>query len=603
MAANQIITDELDFDLVKYNIKQFLKNQSVFSDYDFEGSALSVLIDLLAYNTLYNGFYNHLAINEMFLDSSSKYASAVSLAKTIGYTPRSTTSSRALLDITISGVPENPTVLTIPSGTKFRATVGDADYLFATITDYTATNSSGNFIFTAVEVVEGTLLSQKYVAADNLQYIIPNKNVDLSTLKVTVQDNISSSNFVKYTKADDILNVLSNDTVYFIKQREDTQYEVYFGNGTIGKKLVTGNVVNIEYITSNGSITNGSRSFVYASGFRSDVFYTITTNQVAIGGSEAEQLESIKFNAPRMYVSQNRAVTADDYDSLLKTQFPAIESLSIWGGQDNVPPIYGKVFVSAKPYDREYFLDDEKESMISYLTEGKNLATITPVFQDPEFIRIQLTTNVYYNKTLSRKSVGELETLVRQTIINYNESLYQFGTSFRFSQLSTLIDNSDNSILSNITTLKIRKVLQPIFNITTKYNIRFENPIYQDLDTGGSVWSTRFYIGTETDRCYFKDDGNGNIDLYLENTLGEARFSKTIGTVNYSSGIVEIVDVLIRGMYDQEIEVMCTPLSNDVVPIRQYIITIPPELTTVNMISDTVLSSGTKQKHTFSSSR
>lgn len=602
MSTKQIVVDELDFDLVKGNIKEFLKQQDVFTDYDFEGSALSVLIDLLAYNTLYGSFYNHLAINEMFLDSSSKYASAVSLSKSIGYTPRSTTSARARLDITISGVPENPTTLTIPTGTLFRATVNDREFNFVTLTDYTAINNFGNFLFENVEVVEGTRLTKKYTAANNLKYIIPNKQVDMSTLNVVVQDHISSSNFVKKTKVVDILNIKATDDVFFVKQREDMLYEVYFGNNVLGKSLTIGNVVNLEYMVSSGSIANGARRFVYSSGFRSDVFYNISVQQIAIGGAEQETLEEIKFNAPRMYVSQNRSVTDEDFSVLIREQFPAVETLSVWGGQDNVPAVYGKVFIAAKPYDRELLLEDEKEQIVSYLNT-KKVATITPVILDPEFLRIQMEVNVYYDKNISRKTPGELGSLVRQTVLRYADTLSSFGTSFRFSRLSTMIDNTDPSIISNITSIRLRKVVEPLYNITTKYTIRFENPIYRDRDTGETVWSTRFYIGAEQDRCYFKDDGDGNIDLYLENTNGEARFYKTIGTVNYSTGTVEIVDVLIRGLYDQEIEVMCTPLSNDVVPIRQYLLSIPAELISVNVIADVESSSGIKQKHKFSSSR
>lgn len=602
MTTKQIVVDELDFDLVKRNIKDFLNQQDVFTDYNFEGSALSVLIDLLAYNTLYGSFYNHLAINEMFLDSASKYASAVSLAKSIGYTPRSTTSARAKLDITISGVPENPTTLTLPKGTLFRATINDRDFNFVTLTDYTAVNNFDNFLFEGVEVVEGTRLTKKYTAANNLKYIIPNKSVDMSTLSVTVQDHITSSNFVKKTKVDDILNVKSTDDVFFVKQREDMLYEIYFGNGVLGKALTIGNVVNLEYMVSNGSIANGARRFVYSSGFRSDIFYSISVAQVAIGGAEQETLEEIKFNAPRMYVSQNRSVTDEDFDALVRQEFPSVETLSVWGGQDNIPPVYGKVYIAAKPYDREFFLEDEKEQIVSYLNT-KKVATITPVILDPEFLRIQLTANVYYNKSVSRKTPGELSTMVRQTILNYATQLSSFGSSFRFSKLSTLIDNTDASIISNITSIRLRKVLEPLYNITTKYVIRFENPIYRDRDTGETIWSTRFYIGAEQDRCFFKDDGDGNIDLYLENVNGVARFYKTIGTVDYSEGTIEIVDVLIRGLYDQEIEVMCTPLSNDVVPVRQYLLSVPPELISVNVIADVETSSGVKQKHKFSSSR
>lgn len=603
MANYQITTDELDFDLVKSNIKEFFRSQDIFTDYDFEGSALSVLIDVLAYNTLYNSFYNHLTINEMFLDSASKYSSAVSLAKTIGYTAKSIKSARAILSITISGVPENPTVLTIPSGTIFRATVGDREFDFITLTDYTATNNLGNFVYTDIEVIEGVKLSKRYVVAPNIKFVIPNKDADLTTLKVAVQENTSSSQYTNFAKVDDILTVKATDNVFFLKQREDTLYEVYFGNGVLGKALASGNVVVIDYVLSSGSASNGARQFVYSGGFRSDVFYSISTEQIALSGDEAETLEAIKFNAPRMYVAQNRAVTADDYDVLLKNQFTNIESLSIWGGQDNVPPVYGKVFLAAKPTGREFFLEDEKQEMLAYLSNGKNIATITPVFLNPEFLRLQISTTIYYNKNLSRKTPGELASMVRLAITTYGNTLNKFGASFRYSQLSSIIDNTNTAIVSNITTIKIRKKVDPVYNITTKYTIRMENPIFQDRDTGETIWSTRFYIGEESDRCFFKDDGAGNIDLYLENILGETRFYKTIGTVNYSSGVIELIDILVRGLYDQEIEVMCTPLSNDVIPIRQYLISIPPELMTVDVIADVESASGTKQKHKFTASR
>lgn len=601
--TKQIIADELDFDLVKNNIKDFFRSQDTFSDYDYEGSALSVLIDVLAYNTLYNNFYNHLSINEMFMDSASKYSSVVSLAKTLGYTPRSTTSARAKLNITIGGVPLNPTTLTLPSGTHFRATVGNVDYSFYTLTDYTATNDSGEYKFNQVEVVEGLRLSVEYTSATNVQYIIPNDNVDLTTLNVTVQDNISSSSFKKYHKVSDILKVRSSDEMYFLKQREDTKYEIYFGNGVIGKALSTGNVVHIDYIVSSGDGSNGARQFVYSSGFRSDVFIRIETDQVAIGGSPAEDIEEARFNAPRMYVTQNRAVNSDDYSILLEKQFPSIESMSIWGGQNNVPAVYGKVFIAPKPYDREFFLQDEKNEMVSYLSRDKNVMTLMPVIIDPEYIRIQLETNVYYNSLVSRKTSGQLETQIRSTIASYGATLGKFGSSFRFSQLTNKIDASDPSIISNITTLKLRKTVEPIYNIVAKYTTRFENPIYQDFDTGGTVWSTRFYIGEEVDRVYVKDDGAGNIDMYLENVLGEVRFYKTVGTVNYQTGQIDIANILIRGLYDQEIELMVTPLSNDVIPIRQYLISIPKELVKVNMIADTEKSSGIQQKHKFTPSR
>ena len=599
--AYQVKTDELDFDLIKSNLKAFFQSQGVFTDYDYEGSTLSALMDVLAYNTMYQAHYNHMTINEMFLDSASKLSSVISLAKAIGYTPRSTKSSRSSANITVTGVLENPTVLTLPAGTEFKATLGDVDYSFYTLTDYTAQNASGVFLFNSVDLVEGTRLSKSYVVSPGSKFVIPNKEVDVTTISVTVQESSVSTVFDKFSLADDIVTVTATDKVFFVKQREDLLYEVYFGNGVIGKKLVQGNIVTIDYVISSGEASNGANQFAYSSGFRSDVTYTVVST-AAFGGADQESVESIKFNAPRMYQTQNRIVTVDDYANTLKNRFPSIETINVWGGQDNTPPEYGKVFIVAKPVSRDIFLDSEKDEMLSFLRSGKNLPTVEPTIVDPEFLKLQLTCNVYYNRSMLRSSTGELSTSVMSTIMSYADQLNSFGSSFRFSQLSKLIDSTDRSIISNITTLKIRKPVEPIFNIKTKYTIRLENPIYQDKDTGETIWSTRFFIGSENDRCYFKDDGYGNIDLYLENVAGVARFYKTIGTVNYSSGVIEISDLVIRGLYDAELEVMCTPLSNDVIPVRQYLINIPDDLITVNIIADSNVN-GVKQQHIFSASR
>lgn len=600
---SNIRTEELDFDAIKANIKEFFRGQSTFTDYDFEGSALSVLIDVLAYTTQYNAFYANLAINEMFLDSASKYASAVSLAKTIGYTPRSIRSARGVIDVVISNVQGNPSTLTLPKNTVFRGKVGEVEYDFYTATDYTANSVLGSYTFNDVEIIEGAILTKKYNVMTNSKFVIPNKNVDMSTLTVRVQDNPNSGNYTKYNLSEDILNVRSDDTVYFIKQREDMLYEVYFGNGTIGKKVNVGNVVHIEYFISSGRLANQANEFVYASGLEANYTYNVTLTTIPTGGDDEESIDSIKFNAPRKYISQNRAVTSEDYATLLYSQFPNIESLSVWGGQDNVPPIYGKVFIAAKPFERETFTAAEKEQIKTFLSSKRNVMTVIPETVDPTFLRIQFTTNVYYDPAKSKKSAGELQTLVRNTIAEYATTMGKFDSTFRFSKLSTLIDATDQSINSNISTLKIRRTVEPTFGVVSKYNIQIDNPIYQDKDTGGTVWSTRFFIGTLADRCYIRDDGNGNMDLYMEDINGNAFFQETVGTVDYGTGTINIPGLLIRGLYDGELEFMYTPSSNDVVPTRQYIVTIPNELVTVNMISDQKISGSTKQKHIFTSSR
>lgn len=613
MTSRNIKTDALDFDEIKENLKEYLRGQSEFTDYDFDGSAMSILLDVLAYNTHYNSLYTNLAANEMFLDSARKYSSVTSLAKSLGYTARSVTSARAKVNVIIvaSDTTYNTTdYMVLPKGTKFTTSIGDREFSFLTTTDTASqgVNVDGvnnTFYFYDVELVEGSQYTKMYTVSDTAEFVVPNLSADMSTVTVRVQASAGSGVYTSYGAAQNVLTVQSDSTVYFTKQREDLYYQIYFGNNTVGKALSNGNVVHITYMTSNGAAANKANRFTYSSGIEELTYTSITTETVSIasGGSDAEDIESIRFNAPRAFAAQNRAVTADDYKNILYTNYPSVETVTCWGGQDNDPPVYGKVFIAAKPSGGDIFTDAQKLDMINFLKRSKGVISITPVFVDPVFLRVEITSNVYYNPSTARRTTGEMEGSIRDSIATYTTSLGQFGSTFRHSRISSLIDNSDDAIISNITRIRVRRSINPIYNISSRYNISFGNPIYQN-PAGGSFLSTRIYVGNIANRCYLKDDGKGSIYLYSEDVSGKVFNQGKYGTINYQKGTVAIPSMLIRGVHDPLFEFVFQPMSNDVVPLREYIIESPESLLSITMLPDSIESTGvSSSSHIFTSSR
>lgn len=602
--SKQIITDELDFDNIKANIKSFLMGQDVLKDYNYEGSALSVLIDCLSYNTHYNSLYTNFVANEMFLDSASKYSSAVSLAKTIGYTPTSYRSAKAVITLTVTlPANETPASLTLPRGTSFISPVGNLSYNFMTLTDYTVPRSNGVYVFSDVELFEGSYQTRTYIANDATQYVIPHKNVDTTTLQVLVRESNNSSVTNVFSYADNMLHVKPTDSVYFMKQREDLFYEAYFGNGYIGKAIDTGNVITLNYLVSSGSVVNGAKIFTYFGGFRPEVEYAVTVTSVAIGGAENESLKSIKFNAPKAYISQNRAVTVSDYETTIYNNFPNIQSVKVWGGQDNIPKVYGKVFVCAKPFGREYLNTDEKNAILEVLNSRK-VMTMIPTFVSPDFLRIEVATSVYYNPSIARKTVGQLQTAVQAAIEDYANTLNVFESSFRYSALGRKIDSVDASIISNITNLRLRQPVTPQYQSVANYSAYYGNPIFQKAN-GGTFYSTRFYESTTPEICVLSDDGIGNINLKSISATGIETKLRTVGTIDYASGVINISNLNIVGLYDSEFEFIFYPSSNDIVPVRQFILTVPSQYTVVNMIADNLASgnNNANSNHIFTASR
>jgi len=591
MDNKRIKVTELDFDQIKSNFKNYLKGQTEFQDYDFEGSGVSVLLDILAYNTHYNAMYANLAMNEAFLDSASKRNNVVSHAKSLGYTPVSAKCALATVNITVINPIDSPDTLTLPAQSQFTTSINKVDYNFYTRNAVTIAPVNGTYTFSNVVITEGTPLRFQYIANEGMSYIVPNAGVDLSTLTVRVQDTTSTAGYVLFTRADDLTLVGQDDTAFFIKEIDNELYEIYFGDGITGRAVVPGNVVTIDYFVSSKEAANSAKAFTF-NGSIGGGTVVVTTASMAQGGSSIESIDSVKFNAPRNYAAQNRAVTAEDYKVILPTLYPNIESVNVWGGEEADPPQYGKVFISIKPKSGETLTTSTKEIIKKSILRKKNIVSISPELIDPDYLYVNVTTSVYYNPLMTEKNTDTLKTLINNTINTYdNDDLRKFGGMFRFSKLSRLIDATDNSITSNITNVRMAKVIAPNFNSKAKYNILFNNPIYNSGSPEEAIKSSPFYVTSTAQPVYIDDDGVGNLRLfYYTGTSTKVFINKTLGTVNYTTGKLVINDFVILSATDNIITFYCVPDSNDIVSVRNQIVAINQNTTKINVIVDTVAS-------------
>ena len=592
----KITTSELDFDAIKSNIKTYLEGQSQFSDYDFEGSSLSVLLDILAYNTHYNALYTNLAVNESFLDSASKRSSVVSRAKEIGYIPHSATGATAKVNIVVSNTTTTPASLTIPKNQPFSATVDGTTYNFYNTSAAVGTLSGSTYTFTDVEIKEGTPLEFKYTVADGVRFLIPNEDVDLSTVTVRVQENASSATFDTFIREEELLELNGTSKVFFVKEIEGQLYELEFGNDTIGKGLANGNVVTIAYMTTNKDAANGARVFSYQGATLLGGTAAITTTMAATGGTDIEDIESIRYNAPRHYTAQNRAVTVEDYKSTIFRSYPEAQTINVWGGEDNVPPQYGKVFISIKPKTTTALTAGQKELIVTEILKNKNVVSITPEIVDPEYIDIEVTSTVYYNPRLTTRALSDIKDLVIDTIQTYNEDhLESFVGVYKHSNLSALIDNTEDSIVSNITTVKLHREVSVAYNLNTTYEINLGNPIYYSAVPEQSVSSHGFFIPGYTQTMYLEDSPSttGHTGVfkmyYIENDI--KTYVRTFGEINYDTGYMKLNELTISGINTEEsptFDLIIKPQSNDVVSIRNQLVQIRDEDIYVNVVADKV---------------
>ena len=590
-----------------------MKGQSQFTDYDFEGSGLSVLLDVLAYNTHYNALYTNLAVNEMFLDSASKRASVVSLAKSLGYTPSSATSARAVINMAVTNPNQTPSALTLPQYSSFSTVIEGRNYTFYNASEVTIVPVGGLYTFTNLELVQGTPLSFKYTVTDGQQFIIPNANADLSTLKVRVQESSTSDNFTTFIAATSLVDLAADSNVYFTKEIDGGLYELVFGDNIISSGLTNGNVVHLDYFVTKGSEANGARSFTYNGSNLIGGTPVITTVSIAAGGTEVESIDSIKYNAPRLYAAQNRAVTPDDYKALIYASFPYAQSVSVWGGEDNNPPVYGKTYICVKPYDVTKLTQQQKSDIKTTLLASRSVVSITPEIVDPEYINIALDVTVYYNDRKTIRSASEIATLVTDTIFRYDDAnLQRFDGVFKHSHLSRLIDTTEPAIVSNITTVLMRRKVAPRYNVSAEYTLNLINPIFTAGVPEDAITSTGFYIKGSEELHFLQDDGVGNMQLYYNVASNNANTGSTkfivnpkIGTVDYANGIMNLKNLNITSLGDIDWEISFKPQSNDVVSAYTQVAQIARDHLTVRAIADKTANGDLRggKNYTFTSSR
>lgn len=586
--TKRIKVNALDFDEIKDNLKRFLSAQDKFQDYDFEGSAFNILLDVLAYNTHYNNLYTNLAVNEMFLDSASKRSSVVSLAKMLGYTPNSAKCAKAFVNATITAPTYNPDVITLPANQPFLTSIDGISYTFYNVSDVTTVAVGGTYSFNNVELIEGIPLKYSYTIREGQKYIIPNQNVDLTTLVVKVRDTPDDDTYVVYTAAESITQLDSNTKSYFIKELDDGVYEVYFGDGVVGYKPIDGNYLTFEYYVSSLEGPNGANTFSYAGTALLGSGLTVVASTEALGGASPEDIESVKYNAPRLFAAQNRAVTTEDYKSLIYKNFPQADSVVVWGGEDNDPPVYGKTFICVKPTDTNKLTDAQKDFIKNNIIAPKSIVSITPEFIDPEYFNVQIDITAYYNAKISDKTPAQLETLIRNAVYDYDDTnLKKFDGVLRYSQLVRLIDEVDQAIVNNTTKILVRREFTPRYNLSSEYKLNMINPIFNSTIPAESVISTGFYIPNTANVHYIDDDGQGNLRLfYFDAQQNKYIVNPKIGEVDYNRGTLIVRNLTITSMADAAFEFVLKPESYDVVTAYNQIVQVARNYLSVKVVND-----------------
>jgi hypothetical protein len=594
--------DDLNFDSIKENLKAFIQSQDQFTDVNFDASGISILIDLLAYNTYYNAAYLNFSSLESYLATAQTRNSVVNIARSLNYTPRSTISSRitGTIELTVTGTPSS---VTLPAYTKFESNIDGTIYTFLTQEPYTIFRDlSGRYIQEDVQLIEGFFASERYVynAADpDQRFIISNRNADTTTLIVRVQNSTFDSTVRIFNKVRNAVSLDGTSESYFIEEVEDGKFEVFFGDDVVGVKLTDGNIVFLEYITSSGALGNGVVAFNTTSGVANTLTVSFTADSSSAGGSERESIASIKFNAPKFYAAQNRAITAEDYAALIANE-PNVGSVAVWGGEDNDPPAYGKVFIAVKPTVGDALTATEKRNLIDTVIKPKKVLTVTTEIVDPEFTYLVLAVSVKYDPRRTVQSLESLETIILNTIKKYgNEEINQFSKYFRYSQLTRLIDSSEKSILNNIISITLRKELDVQLNQAARYTLNFSNainpatngrPVNHPYGVGNQVTSNAFtYAGFAN--C-FLEDNSGVIRIYRTSGLENIGVVQNAGTIDYNTGTIVLNDFAPTAFADGGVTLRVTviPRNLDVLPLRGQILTILDNDITVDLEDDTKIS-------------
>ena len=573
----------LDFEDIKVALKEYLRAQSDFTDYDFDGSALSTLIDTLAYNTYYTAFNTNMVVNELFIDSATLRDNVIAIAKQLGYRPKSATSPVAYISFTVTyNNPTTDTELLLKKGTGFIASYDNNIYQYVVTDDVKAQVSNNVATFTNVPVREGTVLVNTFTVNTSLKsqrFVLDNRNIDTNTIRVKVFPTGGSFN-EPYLVADNILGVDGNSKIFFIEEIEDERYELLFGDGVLGKKLENGARVEVSYLTTSGPASNGVRAFVFSGvlenpdGVSPNSFdVAITSTIAASGGEEIESTARIKYNAPKAYGTQDRAVTAQDYASIVRRVYPSTSDILIFGGEDQDPPQYGKVFIVLKPSDASYLTSLTKKQIVDEVKKYV-VASVEPVIVDPSILYVELNSKIFYSGLNTDLSSSDIRDKVIGSVQSYLDTsdTEQFNGKFRYSKVIGVIDDADRSINSNLTTVTMRKDFYPQLNSTFYYEICFQNSF--DIDCDEPVLSSTGFRVTEYPNFdVYVEDRDGKIVLYrLDTATGEkVVLDKEIGDIDYVKGELRMYNLtIIKGTYfDNRISIRVKPLSNDIKALRE----------------------------------
>ena len=601
MAFNQV--NSLEYNEIKLQIKNYLKGQSEFSDYDFEGSSLTVLLDVLAYNTYYTAMNANLIVNENFLETAVLRENVVKLARMIGYTPKSARSSSMPVNVAVQTAFPYPKTVTIARGIVLNFTGPDNNnFVFSTNSDQSISVDSltGVATFSNLTLFEGVFLTDTFVRdiSERQRFNLTNENIDTTTLKVEVTSGTVTES---YLKATDITKIDNDTKVYFLEESEYGRPEVLFGDNILGKALLDGDVISVTYTTSSGAGANGLTSFDFIGTVRDNNSNTITSGITTTlvtnpdGGAVQESTESIKFSAPKFYSAFGRAVSTRDYEVLLPQIYPNIQSISAYGGEEADPPEYGKVFLAIKPKNADKLSLAEKNNILKKLREY-SVAAVEPKIIDPSVLYIDITSFVYFNPNLTRRTQADLKNIVIAAfnILNSGSEFNKFGGKFKYSKLQKIIDDSDPSFTSNITKIMMRKNVPVTLNARVNYKVCYGNAIFSSTDRP-SVTTTGFNIaGDAVNTYYLQDDGRGLLQLFYVKDTGEKEFIDGLwGSVDYVLGEVVINDVIIRDTpyVINQIRINAVPKSNDLISLRETYLTIGIDNTVVNVVED-VISSG-----------
>ena len=605
----------LDFDQIKTSIRDYLRSNSNFTDYDFEGSNLSIILDVLAYNTYISSYNANMISNEVFIDSATLRENVVSIARSIGYTPRSRTASKAnvsfFVDTSVATSPQKPLTLTLKKGivSTTSGSFSGTSYVYSIPDDITVPVISGIADFSNIDIYEGTYITETYTVNSldpNQKFILNNANIDSSLIRVEVRDG-SLGPRKKYIQSSNILDINSESKIFFIQEIEDQRYEVIFGDGIFGKKLINENIVDISYVITSGESANGVSSFVFNGTIVDNNNFDVTsgislisTNIAASGGKEIESVDSIKKYATRIYATQNRAVTSSDYEAIIPQIYPEAESVSVFGGEDLDPPQYGKVFITIKP-EGGFFVSNGVKDNIKSALKKYSVAGIVPEILDLKYLSIEIDSTIYYNNN-NAPSSDYVSNIVYNNIQKYANSseLNKYGARFKYSKFLGIIDNSHESITSNITTVQMRRDLKPVLNSLATYEICFGNQFHIKNIDGFNIKSSGFYINGIEDPVYLSDvpDVNGITGIINIFRLDSADRYKIVvanaGTINYTKGEVNLdaINILETVINEGEpiIEISAIPESNDIIGLQDLYLNLSINDVSLEVLADKISS-------------